>query len=233
MGAAAIFTEHGASACTDVTGFGLAGHLLEMIVSGPVELYPGDIPALDGALECLEREVFSSLHADNKLTEKNINGRGTSCATSARYEILFDPQTAGGLLAAVPGKKAKSCLAALHEAGLEQAAVIGLVGDRADGPAKNPIGVGGTTMKRKMIGLLAFALACVISAFAWAQDPAPTTGAAVDTELAARMFRRGNVYSNLERYEEAIEEYRKAVAADPNFIEAIRNLANIYYFLGA
>ena len=86
-------------------------------------------------------------------------------------------------------------------------------------------------MKRKMIGLLAFALTCVISAVAWAQDPAPTTGAAVDTELAARMFRRGNVYSNLERYEEAIDEYRKAIAADPNFTEAVRNLANIYYFL--
>lgn len=86
-------------------------------------------------------------------------------------------------------------------------------------------------MKRKIIGLLAFVLACVFSAVAWAQDPAPTTGAAVDTELAARMFRRGNVYSNLERYEEAIEEYRKAIAADPNFVEAIRNLANIYYFL--
>lgn len=134
-GAAAVFADHEASACTDVTGFGLAGHLLEMIVSGPVELYPGDIPALDGALECLEREVFSSLHADNKLTEKNINGRDELRGT-ARYEILFDPQTAGGLLAAVPGKKAKSCLAALHEAGLEQAAVIGQVGDQADGPAR-------------------------------------------------------------------------------------------------
>lgn len=134
-GAAAVFADHEASACTDVTGFGLAGHLLEMIVSGPVELYPGDIPALDGALECLEREVFSSLHADNKLTEKSINGRDELRGT-ARYEILFDPQTAGGLLAAVPGKKAKACLAALHEAGLEQAAVIGLVGDQADGPAR-------------------------------------------------------------------------------------------------
>ena len=134
-GAAAIFADHEASACTDVTGFGLAGHLLEMIVSGPVELYPGDIPALDGALECLEREVFSSLHADNKLTEKNINGRD-ELRESARYEILFDPQTAGGLLAAVPEKKAKPCLAALHEAGLEQAAVIGQVGDQADGSAR-------------------------------------------------------------------------------------------------
>ena len=86
-------------------------------------------------------------------------------------------------------------------------------------------------MKRRMIGLLALASACLFSAGSWAQNPAQSAGAAVDTELAARMFRRGNVYSNLERYEEAIEEYRKAVAADPNFVEAIRSLANIYYFL--
>ena len=133
--AAAVFAEHEAGACTDITGFGLAGHLLEMIVSGPVELYPGDIPALDGARECLENGVLSSLHADNKLTEKNING-WDKLRGSARYEILFDPQTAGGLLAAVPEARAKSCLAALREAGLEQAAVIGQVGDGADGPAR-------------------------------------------------------------------------------------------------
>jgi len=70
-----------------------------------------------------------------------------------------------------------------------------------------------------------------LAATAWAQNPAPSPGAVIDTELAARMFRRGNVYSNLERYEDAIEEYRKAIAADPNFLDAIRNLANVYYFL--
>ncbi len=133
--AARIFREHGASACTDITGFGLAGHLLEMIVSGPAELYPDDIPVLDGALECLDREIFSSLHADNKLAESNIHGRN-KLRGAARYEILFDPQTAGGLLAAVPEARARSCLAALREAGLEQAAIIGRVGDAADGPAR-------------------------------------------------------------------------------------------------
>lgn len=55
---------------------------------------------------------------------------------------------------------------------------------------------------------------------------------AIDTELAQKMFRRGNTYSNLERYDEAIAEYRKAISADPNFAEAIRNLANTYYYLG-
>ncbi len=57
------------------------------------------------------------------------------------------------------------------------------------------------------------------------------TGPTIDRELAQKMLRRGNTYSNLERYEEAIEEYRKALSADPNQIEALRNLANTYYFL--
>lgn len=57
------------------------------------------------------------------------------------------------------------------------------------------------------------------------------SGATIDTELARKMLRRGNTYLNLERYEEAIEEYRKAISADPNLQEALRNLANIYLFL--
>lgn len=58
------------------------------------------------------------------------------------------------------------------------------------------------------------------------------TGPTIDAELARKMYRRGNTYSNLERYEEAIEEYRKAISADPNFADAFRNLANVYYYLG-
>ena len=56
-------------------------------------------------------------------------------------------------------------------------------------------------------------------------------GPIIDTELAQKMYRRGNTYSNLQRYEEAIQEYRKAISADPNYLDAIRNLANTYYFL--
>ena len=133
--AARIFREHGATACTDITGFGLAGHLLEMIAGGPVELRLADVPVLDGALECIGRGIVSSLHADNKLIERNIEGRGES-RESARREILFDPQTAGGLLAAVPESKALSCLNALIDSGLEQAAIIGQAGDSTDGPAR-------------------------------------------------------------------------------------------------
>lgn len=52
--------------------------------------------------------------------------------------------------------------------------------------------------------------------------------ASTSSELAQRHYRRANTYNNLERYEEAIEEYRLAVAADPNLADAYRNLANIY-----
>lgn len=56
------------------------------------------------------------------------------------------------------------------------------------------------------------------------------TGPTIDAELGRKMLRRGNTYLNLERYDEAIEEYRRALSADPNLAEAMRNLANIYLF---
>lgn len=56
-------------------------------------------------------------------------------------------------------------------------------------------------------------------------------GPTVDAELGQKMLRRGNTYSNLQRYDEAVAEYRKAIAADPSLAEAFRNLANVYYFL--
>lgn len=67
----------------------------------------------------------------------------------------------------------------------------------------------------------------VLTRYAGATANSPT----VDRELAQRMFRRGNTYSNLERHEEAVDEFEKAVAADPGFAEAHRNLANTLYFL--
>ncbi len=57
------------------------------------------------------------------------------------------------------------------------------------------------------------------------------TGPTIDAELAQKYMRRGNTYSNLERFEEAIAEYRKAISADPNLADAVRSLANTYYFL--
>ena len=57
------------------------------------------------------------------------------------------------------------------------------------------------------------------------------TGPTIDADLAQKYYRRGNTYSNLQRHEEAVEEYRKAISADPSFSEAIRSLANTYFYL--
>jgi len=56
-------------------------------------------------------------------------------------------------------------------------------------------------------------------------------GPTIDAELGQKYLRRGNTYSNLERFEDAIDEYRKAISADPSLADAIRNLANTYYYL--
>src|SRR5215472_3527950 len=89
-----------ASACTDVTGFGLLGHLLEMLRASDMDavLDPEVIPALDGALSFFGRGITSSLHADNLAALATLN---TNEATPEDpiAALLIDPQTAGGLLA--------------------------------------------------------------------------------------------------------------------------------------
>ncbi len=134
--AAACLVKHGATACTDVTGFGLAGHLLEMLSADNVEAQISleDIPALAGAINCLGQEIFSSLHQDNKLVEEFIDGK-TEFASNPHFELLFDPQTAGGLLASIPETAAESCLQELRQCGYTHATAIGrIAGSGAEQP---------------------------------------------------------------------------------------------------
>ena len=134
---AEILARHGARACTDVTGFGLAGHLVEMVRASAVEvaIAAADLPILDGALDCLAAGIQSSLHGENARQARSI--RGSDAA--ALHPILFDPQTAGGLLASVPAERAAHCLAALREAGCADAAIVGAVAPQGD--AARPIRV--------------------------------------------------------------------------------------------
>jgi selenide,water dikinase len=126
--AAACLHKYGATACTDVTGFGLLGHLVEMIrpSDGDVELDLDALPVLDGARETIQAGVFSSLQPQNvrlRRAIRNLNG----AVEHEHYPLLFDPQTAGGLLASVPTQAAERCLAELHGLGYAQAARIGRV----------------------------------------------------------------------------------------------------------
>lgn len=121
--AAAILAPH-AHAMTDVTGFGLAGHLADMLqASGcAATLNLAAIPFLPGAVALAAAGHASSLAPANRAALAGI------MAFDARPEtaLLIDPQTAGGLLAAVPADQATALIAALNTAG-EDAAIIGTV----------------------------------------------------------------------------------------------------------
>jgi selenide,water dikinase len=126
--AAQVFLDHGATACTDVTGFGLLGHLLEMLTASgaDAEIDLNAIPTLDGAVESASAGYLSSLHPQNIRAADAIEG---APAEHPVYPLLFDPQTAGGLLAAVPEGRADEVVEALEEAGCA-AAKIGRVVQR-------------------------------------------------------------------------------------------------------
>ena len=126
--AAACLRDFGAAACTDVTGFGLLGHLVEMTQASGVDVRI-DLPALpllDGALEMAAAGQFSSLQPANLRLRRAIANQA-GFAAHPRYALLFDPQTAGGLLAGIPAAKAQACVAQLRALGYAQAAVIGQV----------------------------------------------------------------------------------------------------------
>ena len=123
--AAAVLAPH-AHAMTDVTGFGLAGHLGNICAaSGVGAMVQLDaVPLLPGALRLSDAGVRSTLWAQNHAA---LSGR-VSAPETALGALVFDPQTAGGLLAAVAPERAAGLVAALRDAGFD-AAQIGHVTD--------------------------------------------------------------------------------------------------------
>jgi len=133
--AARVALDCGARACTDVSGFGLAGHLGELLrasgASARLEL--AALPALDGALAALMRGIRSTFHAQNAASRRGL-ALWPAAAAAPALELLFDPQTSGGLLMAVPRERAQEAIGALHAGGDAGARVIGWVTEpRSDG----------------------------------------------------------------------------------------------------
>jgi selenide,water dikinase len=128
-----LLARHGCRACTDVTGFGLLGHLGEMLAASPdrcrVTLAADAIPALPGALSLLHQGWASSLAPSNASALALLGERVQlqSPVEAARQGLLIDPQTCGPLLAAIPADQGDAALAALHQAGFAQAAMIAQV----------------------------------------------------------------------------------------------------------
>ncbi len=137
-----LLAAHGCRACTDITGFGLLGHLGEMLDASSagvaVELEAAAISAYPGALELLERGFASTLAPANAAALALLEGPVRLAASAALAGLLIDPQTCGPLLAALPAAEAPAALAALRAAGFGAAAVIGRVVSRRAADAASP-----------------------------------------------------------------------------------------------
>ncbi len=131
--AAGILSAHGVHAATDVTGFGLLGHLLEMVRASNVDatIDLAAVPLLDGVRETIGMGIFSSLQPQNVRLRRAI-GNIETAGQHPLFPALFDPQTAGGLLAAIPAAQANACVEGLRTAGYSAAAIIGTVRPRSD-----------------------------------------------------------------------------------------------------
>jgi len=142
--AATCLLAYRATACTDVTGFGLLGHLLEMLRASDMDavLDPEAVPALDGALSLFDRGITSSLHADN-VAALAVLDNGHASPADPLAALLIDPQTAGGLLAGVPADRTTGCVAELCALGY-RAAEIGFITRRAGGEPRVHLELGAT-----------------------------------------------------------------------------------------
>jgi selenide,water dikinase len=133
--AAELMARAGVTTATDVTGFGLAGHLSEMAVQSGVEIeiYGRDLPVFPGVLELIRADVVSGAVERNREYASSFVKRDKSAGEDLET-LLYDPQTSGGLLMAVRKSKAAALLEALHKNGVGAAAVIGRVVRK--GPAR-------------------------------------------------------------------------------------------------
>ena len=133
VAASRLALEHGCRAATDVTGFGLAGHALEMARGSAATLRVrfSDLPVLEGFRRLRKRGVTTASTVANR----------QSCAAAFEdraglddldLEVLFDPQTSGGLLIAVAAGAADALLDALRSTGHRCAAI----GEVVEGPAR-------------------------------------------------------------------------------------------------
>lgn len=126
--ASRVMLSYGPHACTDVTGFGLGGHLLEMARGSHVEItiYAEKVPVIPEAftyasMGLVPAGTYATKHFCEHLVEVDPG------VEAVMLDIIFDPQTSGGLVFAVPPQQAENCLRGLQNQGIEWASIIGEV----------------------------------------------------------------------------------------------------------
>ena len=126
--AARVMSSFNVSACTDVTGFGLLGHLAEMVCgsSMSVRVFSEQVPVMEAALEFASMGLTpAGAYKNREFREAMVTFAET--VKRSRQDALFDPQTSGGLLISVKANHTAELMAALKEAGVDDATEIGEV----------------------------------------------------------------------------------------------------------
>lgn len=126
--AAAILPDFNVGACTDVTGFGLLGHLAEMTCGSGlgVRVFSEKVPVIPEALEFAAMGLIpAGAYKNREFRESMIDFAAT--VPRSRQDVLVDPQTSGGLLIGVGGDQATELVEALKDGGVAEAAQIGEV----------------------------------------------------------------------------------------------------------
>jgi len=123
-----VMADFSVNACTDITGFGLAGHLAEM-VSGSgagMRIDSKSLPVFTEALEFASMGLIpAGAYKNRKFRESMVHI--SSDVPPALADILFDPQTSGGLAISVDEAHSEKLLKALHEKGIEWSRIIGKI----------------------------------------------------------------------------------------------------------
>jgi selenide, water dikinase len=132
--AAEIMARFEVSACTDVTGFGLLGHLAEMVcgTGRSARIFSTQLPVIDDALTFAEMGLIPAGAYRNREFRAAMIDIAEN-VERARQDILFDPQTSGGLLIGVKESQVEALVAELKTAGMADAA---LIGDISEDPAE-------------------------------------------------------------------------------------------------
>ena len=129
--AAEIMSGFDIGACTDVTGFGLLGHLAEMVCGSGmgVRIFSAQVPMISEAIGFASMGLIpAGAYKNREFRETMIDFAET--VTRAMRDVLFDPKTSGGLLISVAGRHAGELVAALHDAGINAAQI----GEILNGP---------------------------------------------------------------------------------------------------
>jgi selenide,water dikinase len=126
--ASEVIQEIGANACTDITGFGLLGHACEMIqgTGKGMIIHGSGIPVFPDAMNFAQMGLVPGgtyRNRDFRIHQVDIDPD----VSPYFLDILFDPQTSGGLLIAVPGENAEKMVKRLKERGIDEATIIGKV----------------------------------------------------------------------------------------------------------